>query len=157
VPGNDWTAEEMAVWQQQCLEFLQEGAVKDKRLSKAKKAKTAADVEHVASYDESLSWHNAVLMLTGEGLCQFLHEQLCEKSVPRALYLCMDWCQTQWRVIWFLRNHYGLCVEGFPELVHRRERDLELAPVDAIKLSRYMSTYVLETHVLSQVCQWLCK
>ena len=78
MPGNDWTAEEMAVWQQQCLEFLQEGAVKDKRLSKAKKAKTAADVEHVASYDESLSWHNAVLMLTGEGLCQFLHEQLCE-------------------------------------------------------------------------------
>lgn len=67
-------------------------------------------------------------MATGRGLDQFKGpDPLPDDSVPRTLFVCMDWPQTQWRVIFFLEHKERRNVEGIMEVTHRRNRDFNLA------------------------------
>ena len=110
------------------MQFLRKRAANDDKGGKAKLQKLAVDDQHLGSWDQLCSWENATVLYTRRGLEQFSSAHpVGLASVPRCIYVTMDWEQKQWRVLWFLRNHLKLNIEGFMELTHRRNRDLILA------------------------------
>jgi hypothetical protein len=97
-------------------------------MGKAEEAKAVKDDGHFASYDWFCALEDATVSLMGSGLDQYLHDgPLPVDVVPKGAFLTMDWCQVQWRVLWFLRNRVKLSIEGIMETTHRRENDLKLA------------------------------
>ena len=100
--------------------------------SAAKKVKIAADTEHLASFDFLAALVHVLRLMTNEAMdAWFVEGPLDLGKVPRSLYMCMDWEQKQWRVLWFLRNQMGINLEGFIEIPHRRNNDLGLAIIEA--------------------------
>ena len=120
-PGSDWSSAERESWELDCLGFLKGRSDGDATSQKAKKQKTQDTAEHLASYDELMSWGNATIIWTGEGLQQFRHVgDLDTTTLPQSIFLTLDWVQTQWRCVWFLKHHAHLNLDAFFDLTHRR-------------------------------------
>jgi hypothetical protein len=132
-PGTSWSDKERQSWEVDTINFLKRKAdVASAICSKAKHMKQEKDDMHIASWDHYCSWEHMTSLLTTRGLDQFLDPpNIGGLTIPRSLFICMDFEQVQWRVLWFLRNHCGLNIEGMLELTHRRQRDLELASTEA--------------------------
>jgi hypothetical protein len=97
------------------VSFLHSKESKDATSRKAKRAKETSSTEHVASYDEAMSWNHGLGMWSGAGLDQFLEDapELDETKVPKGFFITLDRMQTQWCVVWFLRNHSRMIIEVF--------------------------------------------
>ena len=128
-PGEEWSAQERTSHERDTIQLLRRRAGNKPAL---KKAKIAADTEHLASFDFMASLADVLCLMASQGLDGwFVEGPLDLNTVPRSLILTMDFQQTQWRVLWFLRHWVGLNIEGVLELVHRRNNDLGLAIIEA--------------------------
>lgn len=126
-PGLTWSERERSSHDADCISFLKRKAADDGNCKKSKAAKRERDDEHLASWDHLCSRNHACEVWTKAGVEQFSSlTPVPDGQIPRSLFICMDWDQKQWRVVWFLRHHCRLNIEGFPDLTHRRQRDLTL-------------------------------
>lgn len=79
----------MSSWQRLCVSFLRSEESKDATSQKAKRAKETSSAEHVASYDEAMSWNHGLDMWTGAGLDQFFEDaQELDETMPS--YACIS-------------------------------------------------------------------
>ena len=129
VPGSSWTEQERTENERQTIELL---ARREGEQPPAKRAKLAAPNEYIATWDVVAQFAHVLELWGGVPLDWFTMPDPCDISqVPKALYVCMDWEQKQWRALWFLRHHCKANIEGMLDITHRRERDLELAMWEA--------------------------
>ena len=101
-PGEEWSTRERDDNEVQTIMLLRKGETK--KDPEWKRLAVQLHDEHLASWD-----FLAALISAIEDMCQvhidwyYVEGPLPVDSVPRALFLTMDFQQTQWRVAWFLR------------------------------------------------------
>ena len=109
-PGTSWSAAERDANERDTIQMLRRDSAGD---SAAKKAKIAADTEHLASFDFLSACVDVLRLMTNESIDAWWKEgALPLDEVPRSLSFCMGWEQKQWRVLWLLRNYIGINING---------------------------------------------
>ena len=130
-PGEQWSQKERNDHERDTIQLLRRGSTCMGE-PVAKKARADTDSEHIASWDFLASLHHVLEIMTDCGLDSWYYEgAISIDTLPPCLFLCMDFCQIQWRVLWFPRHQLQLNIEGIVEPVHRRNNDLNLAIIEA--------------------------
>ena len=130
-PGESWSDAARAAHEAETIRMLR-FKKHEKGLPVWKTIKVQNDAEHVASWDWLAALINAVKHSTGHCFDTFFHSgPLPLDRVPRSLFVTMDFLQLQWRVLWFLRNHIGLSLEGIIDKTHRVYNDISAGLMEA--------------------------
>ena len=128
--GTAWSKDEREVIEWQHADFLADrtvaGAGEGEPLRK--RMKQLDTRERVAAYDKIRCWQNGLVSSTRQGFERYAEDvALGSDAIPKLVVLSLDWHQTQWCGVWFLRNALRINLEAVPDFTHRRSRDLDLS------------------------------
>lgn len=121
MPGEAWGDKERRGHEANVVKFLADKDYRKTRGVKTRTAKIEGDEDHIASFDVLCAFFNVLLVWTQAGLDYFFCDgPLPMGEIPRSLFVTIDWQQTQWRAMWFLRHYCRLSLEPILDITHRR-------------------------------------